>query len=401
MPYAREPHVSYRWTAPTLAVLLGGLLLVGCGREATRAPAAPPEVAVVTVAPELVVLTTELPGRVSAFRTAEIRPQVSGVLMKRLYSEGAVVRSGQALYQIDPATYQAALDNAQATLARAEAQLPPLRLRAERVQSLQADRAVSQQDVDDAASALLQAEAEVKVWKAAVAAAQVNLSRCRITAPVSGRIGRSSATEGALVTAYQPLALSTIQQIDSVYVDVTQSTGDVLQLRRRLDSGLLRQGSAEVSLVLEDGLAYSHRGLLRFREVTTDPTTGSVILRAAFPNPDAVLLPGMFVHALIEDGVSEQAILIPQQGVSRTPKGEPIALVIGEGSIVEQRLLTLDRAVGSRWLVTSGLTIGEQVIVEGSQRARAGTTVKAVPFAETAADSARPDPTTPRPATAN
>ncbi len=401
MPYAREPHTSSRWTAPKLAVLLGGLLLVGCGRETARAPAAAPEVAVVTVAPELAVLTTELPGRVSAFRTAEIRPQVSGVLMKRLYIEGATVRVGQALYQIDPATYQAALENAQATLARAEAQLPPLRLRAGRVQSLQADRAVSEQDADDATAALLQAEAEVKVWKATVAAAQVNLSRCRITAPVSGRIGRSNATEGALVTAYQPLALSIIQQIDSVYVDVTQSTGEVLQLRRRLDAGLLRQGSAEVSLVLEDGLAYSHRGMLRFREVTTDPTTGSVILRAAFANPDAVLLPGMFVHALIEEGVNEQAILIPQQGVSRTPKGEPIALVIGEGSVVEQRLLTLDRAIGSRWLVTSGLTTGEQVIVEGSQRARAGTTVKAVLFAETTADSAQPDPTTPRPATAN
>lgn len=383
------------------ALLLAALLSTGCGRQTPQAAAAAPEVAVVIVTPQAIVVTTELPGRITALRTAEIRPQVSGVLLKRLYTEGAVVRAGQTLYQIDPASYRAALDNAQATLARVEAQLPPLRLRAERVQSLLTDRAVSRQDVDDTAAALLQAEAEANAWKAAVAAAQVNLARCRVTAPVSGSIGRSNVTEGALVTAYQPVPLSTIQQIDSVYVDITQSTGEVLQLRRRLDSGQLRQGSADVSLILEDASHYAHQGTLRFREVTTDPTTGSVALRAVVPNPESLLLPGMFVRALIQEGQSEQAILIPQQSVSRTPKGEPTALVVGKDGTVQLRLLTLDRAVGNRWLVTSGLQAGELVIVEGSQRVRPGAIVKTVPFAEAQAAPAGTNATTVQPATAN
>jgi membrane fusion protein (multidrug efflux system) len=307
MPQRRESFNRSAGVSLALAALALGIGLTGCQRDAARGAPPAPEVAVVTVATQPVVLTTELPGRVAACRTAEIRPQVSGVVMKRLFTEGAVVRSGQVLYQVDPATYQAALDNAKATLARAEAQLPALRQRAERVASLLPDRAVSQQDVDDTAAALHQAEAEVNVWKAAVAAAAVNLAHCRITAPVTGSIGRSTVTEGALVSAYQPVALATIQQIDSVYVDVTQSTSDVLTLRQRMQSGQMQQGSAEVSLVLEDASPYPHKGVLRFREVTTDPSTGSVVLRAIFPNPDAILLPGMFVHALVDEGRTGRA----------------------------------------------------------------------------------------------
>lgn len=401
MAQRRESSKRFAGVVLALVALAVGNGLSGCQRNAARGAPPPPEVAVYTVATQPVVLRTELPGRVAACRTAEIRPQVSGVVLKRLFTEGAAVRAGQVLYQVDPATYQAALDNAQATLARAEAQLPALRQRAERVASLLPDRAVSQQDVDDTAAALHQSEAEVKVWKAAVAAAAVNVAHCRITAPVSGSIGRSAVTEGALVAAYQPVALATIQQIDSVYVDMTQSTSDVLTLRQRLQSGQMQQGSAEVSLVLEDDSPYPHQGILRFREVTSDPSTGSVILRAIFPNPDAMLLPGMFVHAMIEEGANDQAILIPQQGVSRTPKGEPVALVVGAGNAVEQRLLKLDRSLGNQWLVTAGLAPGDLVVVEGSMRARPGTVVTTVPFAAEQATPAGPNATTAHPATAN
>jgi len=340
-----------------------------------------PEVSTVTVQTQKIMLTTELPGRTSAYRIAEIRPQVSGLIRKRLFTEGSDVYAGQALYQIDPAPFRAALNNAKAAFGRAEATLPALRSRAERYRDSLADKAVSQQDYDDAAAALTQAEADIRYWKAIVETACINLGYCRVTAPISGRIGRSNMTEGAVVTAYQPMALATIQQLDPIYADVPQSTTELLRLK---DGGLDHNGRDQnkVRLILEDGAAYPLEGTLQFSDVTVDPTTGSVILRVVFPNPKGVLLPGMFVRAVIKEGVKEQAILIPQQGVSRDHKGNPISLIADAEGKVGLRMLTLDRAMGDKWLVSAGLAPGDRVIVEGLQMLRPGTLVKAVPFDE-------------------
>ncbi|MBE0606671.1 MAG: efflux RND transporter periplasmic adaptor subunit [Deltaproteobacteria bacterium] len=365
-------------------VLSAGLSTGGCGgQKQSPPPPAVPEVAVVTVRPEQVVLTTELPGRTSAYRVAEIRPQISGIVLKRMFHEGADVKAGEVLYQIDPAPYQSALANARGALSRAEANLPALRSRVGRYKDLIPDKAVSQQDYDDVAAALKLAEADVEVWKAAVETARINLAYTRVAAPISGRIGSSNVTEGALVTAQQPAPLSIIQQLDSVYVDVPQSTTELLRLKRSLEGGRLNQGGAgrkKVKLILEDGSAYPLTGTLQFRDVTVDPTTGSVIQRVVFPNPDGVLLPGMFVRAVVREGVKERAILIPQQAVSRDPKGNPVALIVDAGGKVQQRTLALDRAIGDRWLVTTGLASGDRVIVEGMQKARTGASVKSVPF---------------------
>ncbi|OGP20456.1 MAG: efflux transporter periplasmic adaptor subunit [Deltaproteobacteria bacterium RBG_16_66_15] len=364
-------------------VLLVGLLPGGCGNQQQSAPPAVPEVATMTVKPQQVVLTTELPGRTSAYRVAEIRPQVNGLIQKRLFTEGSHVSKGQALYQIDPAPFQAVLDNAKAAVAKAEANLHATRSRAERFKELLPEKAVSRQEYDDAAAALKQTEADIEYWKAMVQTARINLGYTRITAPVSGRIGKSNVTEGALVTAQQPAPLSIIQQLDSVYVDVPQSTAEMLRLKRLLEGGRLNRGGAgrkKVKLFLEDGTAYPLAGTLQFRDVTVDPTTASVILRVVFPNPQGVLLPGMFVRAVVREGIKEQAILIPQQAVSRDPKGDPVALVVDAGGKVSQRMLTLDRAIGDKWLVTTGLESGDRVIAEGMQRARPGASVKVVPF---------------------
>jgi len=329
------------------------------------------------------VLTTELPGRTTACRIAEIRPQVNGIVQKRLFEEGSDVRAGQVLYEIDPAQYQAAYDNAKAALGKAEANLPSIRLRVERYRELLPDKAVSQQEFDDAAAAEKQNLAEIEFWKAMVQTAMINLGYARVTAPISGRIGRSNVTDGALVTAHQPVALATIQQLDPIYVDVPQSTTELLALKRRMEDGrLLPDGTNQkkANLILEAGRVYPLEGTLQFREVTVDPTTGSVILRLVFPNPKGLLLPGMFVRAVVKDGLSEQAILIPQQGVNRNPKGEPFALVVDNAGKVQLRQLTLNRALGDQWLVSSGLAPHERVIVEGMLNARPGATVKAVPW---------------------
>jgi membrane fusion protein (multidrug efflux system) len=375
-------------------VLLGGLLLIGCDRQQQSQPPPPvPEVATVTVQPQQIVLTTELPGRTSAYRIAEIRPQVNGLIQKRLFTEGSDVKAGQVLYEIDPAQFQAALDNAKAALAKAEANLPSIRLRAERYRELLVDKAVSQQELDDAASAEKQMQAEIEFWKAMVETARINLGYTRVTAPISGRIGKSNVTDGALATAYQPMALATIQQLDPIYVDVPQSTTELLRLKRRLEDGrLLPDGTNQkkANLILEAGRAYPLEGALQFRDITVDPTTGSVILRLVFPNPKGLLLPGMFVRAVVKDGVSEQAILIPQQAVSRDPKGNPVALIVGAEGKAQQRMLRLDRAIGDKWLVTSGLAPGDHVIVEGLQKARAGASVKEVPFDTGEKSDARP-----------
>ncbi len=306
---------------------------------------------------------------------------MNGIIKKRLFTEGSDVKAGQVLYQIDPAPFQAALDSATAALAKSRANLAVTRLRFERYKGLLAGSAVSQQDYDDREAALKQAEADIEYCKAAVETARINLNYTRVTAPISGRIGKSNVTDGALVIAYQPLALATIQQLDPIYVDVTQSTTELLRLRRRLAQGHLNRRGIDrkrVNLVLGDGTSYSHEGTLQFRDVTVDPTTGSVILRIVTPNPERILLPGMFVRAVVEEGVAENAILVPQQGVSRTPKGEPFALVVNSAGAVEQRMLTLNRAIGDKWLVSSGLSIGDRVVVEGMLNVRPGSAVKAV-----------------------
>lgn len=381
--------------AIVLMVLLCSLLLTACDRP-TQSQGHPPvpEVATVTMEPQKVVLTTELPGRTAAFRVAEIRPQVSGLILKRLFEEGSDVKAGQILYQIDPAPFQAALDNARAALGRAEANLPAIRSRAERYKELLADKAVSQQDYDDAAAALKQAQADIQYWKAQVETARINLGYCRVTAPISGRIGRSKVTEGAIVTAYQPVALATIQQLDPIYVDAPQSTTELLRLKRRLENGRLKNHGTDqnkVKLILEDGTSYPLEGVLQFSDVTVDPTTGSVILRVVFPNPEGDLLPNMFVRAVIKEGVKEQAILVPQQGVARDRKGNPFALIVDAENKVGQRMLTLDRAMGDKWLVSAGLAPGDRVIVEGMQRVRPGAAVKVVPFKENGTKPAAPE----------
>ena len=323
----------------------------GCQNRQQEGPSStppPPQVVTVTVKPQSIMLTSELPGRTTAHRVAEIRPQVNGLIKKRLFIEGSDVKAGDVLYQIDPASFQAALSNAEAAMVRSEANLPAIRSRVSRYDELLAEKAISQQDYDDAAAQLKQAEADIQYWKAAVETARINLAYTHITAPISGRIGRSNVTEGAIVTAYQPLALATIQQLDPIYVDVPQSTSELLRLKRRLAAGELNQNThqqSKVGLVMEDGTPYPLEGTLQFRDITVDPSTGSVILRAVFPNPDAFLLPNMFVRAVMKEGVDEHALLIPQQAVSRDPKGNPVALIVDHDGKVQQRMLAVDRAI--------------------------------------------------------
>ncbi|MBE7501875.1 MAG: efflux RND transporter periplasmic adaptor subunit [Verrucomicrobiales bacterium] len=358
-------------------------LLTSCQRPAGPPPAAVPEVATLTVARQPVLLTTELPGRTAAYRIAEIRPQVNGLIQRRLFTEGTDVVAGQELYQIDPAPFQAALANAQAALGRSEASLPALESRADRFRQALADKAVSQQDLEDAEAAMKQAQADAAYWRAMVETARINLAYARVVSPIAGRIGKSGVTDGAIVTAYQPIPLASIQQMDPMYVDVPQSTTELLRLRHRLEEGRLScegTNGNQVQLVLGDGTRYAHEGTLQFRDVSVDPTTASVILRMVFPNPDGVLLPGMFVRAVVREGVNDQAILIPQQTVSRDPKGNPLVLLVNEEGKVEPRTLVLDRALGDQWLVSSGLAPGDRVIAEGVQKVRPGVAVKAVPF---------------------
>jgi membrane fusion protein (multidrug efflux system) len=345
-------------------------------------------------------ITVELPGRTAPYLVADVRPQVSGIIQKRLFDEGADVKENDVLYQLDPATYQAAYDSAKAALAKAEARLRPLLSRAERYKELTAIKAVSQQDYDDILATCEQARADIEVCKAAVETARINLAYTRVTAPASGRIGRSSVTVGALVTAYQPVALATIQQLDPIYVDVPQSTAELLRLQRRLEGGrLTREGTNgnRVQLILGDGTPYPLKGNLQFRDVSVDPTTGSVILRAVFPNPKGVLLPGMFVRAVVNEGINDRAILVPQQAVSRDTKGNPMAMVVGANNRVEPRRLNLDREIGDQWLVSSGLAPGERVIMEGLQKVRPGVEVRAVPFGEGAKQTAKTAPSAPAP----
>ncbi|RAI70894.1 efflux transporter periplasmic adaptor subunit [Pseudomonas fluorescens] len=349
---------------------LAVLLLSGCKEPQQVAAAAPPEVGVVTLNAQNVLLSSDLPGRTSAYRVAEVRPQVSGIIQKRLFSEGAVVKQGQQLYQIDPSAYQAAYD-------KAKANLDTTRNLAERYKRLVESRAISRQQFDDAAANYLQAQADLKI-------AQINLQYTKVLAPIDGRISRSAVTEGALVSTNQADALASINQLDPIYVDVTQASTEMLRLRREVASGGLSMAGPEqvkVQLKLEDGSRYNQSGALKFTEVTVDPSTGAVTMRAAFPNPDNILLPGMFVHANLAEGVREQAVLVPQQGVTRDLKGQATAYVVGEGNKAELRDIKVMRTIGNQWLVESGLQAGDRVVTEGVQRVRAGIEVIPVPAA--------------------
>lgn len=378
-------QTSYVRLMTAAIVVAVGFMTTACSKkQAAMPPSGPPEVGVITVQPQRVALTTELSGRTAPHLIAEVRPQVGGIIKKRLFTEGSDVKAGQVLYQIDPASYEAAHASARASQARAEATLGMVRLKAERYQDLVKIKAVSQQDNDDAQAALKQAEADLAAAKAAVETARINLAYTKITAPISGRIGRSSITDGALVTANQATALATIQQLGTMYVDVTQSSAELLRLKQTLASGMLKKDSAtaqaRVKLLLEDGSPYPLPGTLKFSEVTVDQSTGSITLRAVFPNPKQVLLPGMFVRAVLEEGVNEQAMLVPQRGVTRNPKGDAMVMVVGAEEKVEPRVIQVVRTVGENWLVSDGLKPGDRVILEGLQKARPGTPVKAVPF---------------------
>jgi membrane fusion protein (multidrug efflux system) len=375
------------FAAASFGIAAAAAVLSGCGETsvAAVAPVAPaPEVGVLVVQPQKVALTTELAGRTSPYVVAEVRPQVAGIVKQRLFQEGADVRAGEVLYQIDPATYQATYDSARASLAKAQANLATARTRAERYRELVAITAVSQQDYDEADGALQQAQAEIALARAAVETARINLGYTRVTSPISGRISRSSVTPGALVTAHQAATMTTVQQLDPIYVDVTQSSAELLRLKRELESGRLKSAGANqaaVGLLLEDGTPYPVAGKLQFSDVTVDQGTGTITLRAVFPNPKGLLLPGMYVRAVLPEGVDEHAILAPQQAVTRDAKGNPTALVLGAEGKVEQRALKTTRTVGDKWLVTEGLKPGDQLIVDGLQKIRPGVTVKGVPAA--------------------
>ncbi len=353
-------------------------LMAACSKEEAPPPPPTPTVGVVTVAQEAVTLTTELPGRIAAVETSEVRPQVSGVIRRRLFTEGAMVRSGQVLYEIEDAPYRAALGTAQGLLGAAQSQINATRLQAQRYGQLVALNAVSKQEADNATASAQQARANVAAQRAAVEAARVNLNFTRIKAPISGRIGRSIFTAGALVQTGQTDALATIQRTDTVYVDVTQSAAQLLDLKAAMASGGVTRGdgTARVQLILPNGQTYPIEGRLQFAEVTVDPATGAVTLRASFPNPNGLLLPGMYVRAKLVEGIRSQAIMAPQEGITRDPRGKATAMVVTAQNKVEQRNVVTDRVIGDKWIVTSGLKPGDKLIVEGLLNLRPGTTVK-------------------------
>ncbi|WP_312317118.1 multidrug efflux RND transporter periplasmic adaptor subunit SmeD [Stenotrophomonas sp.] len=366
----------YRYLALSLAVALS---LSACGGgEQQGQQGGPGQVTVATLKSEQVGLTRELPGRTTAFLVAEVRPQVSGIVAKRLFTEGGLVTAGQALYQIDDASYRAQANSARAQLVRAEATANAARLSAKRITELAKVDAVSQQDLENAVAAQKQADADVGAAKATLDAANVTLGYARITAPIAGRIGKSSVTQGALVSAGQADALATVQQLDPIYVDLTQSAAELLELRRELAAGRLKDNQTlPVTILLEDGSEFSHKGTLEFSEVSVDPTTGSYALRVKVENPDQVLMPGMYVRAVVGSGVRENALLVPMQGIARDAKGDTTAMVVGKDNKVEVRPVKVSRALGDKWLVEDGLQPGDKVIVEGLQKIQPGMPVQA------------------------
>lgn len=376
-----------RQLKPACIALMSAFLLAACSGEkqgvtgaVAAAPPPAPTVTVLTVKSESVPLIAELPGRTSPYLIAELRPQVTGIIQQRQFNEGSVVEAGQMLYRIDPATYKAAYDSARANLARAEANVHAARLKAERYAGLVQIEAVSKQANDDASAALKQAQADVAAAKAAVDKAKIDLDFTRVKSPISGRIGRSAVTPGALVTANQAQALATVQQLDPIYVDLTQSSVEMLRLRRDLEAGKLQRAGGQtvpVMLVLEDGSEYAAEGRLAFSEVSVDPSTGSVTLRAVFPNPQGELLPGMYVRARLAQGVRSDAILVPHAALSRDPRGNAVLMVVNAEGKVEARTVKAAQSLGDKWVISDGLAAGERVIVEGLQRARPGTVVQA------------------------
>jgi membrane fusion protein (multidrug efflux system) len=363
-----------------LAAALGlSALLAGCGQQQAGGPQRPaPEVGFITVRAEPLVLQSELAGRTTPYLVSEVRPQVSGIIKSRRFEEGSQVKAGQVLYEIDPAPYEAAVAQAKAALANAQAAVEAARLKDQRYSELLAIEGVSQQEADDAKVAHQQAVAAVAQMQAALATAQINLDYTKVRAPISGLIGKSTVTPGALVTANQETALATIRTLDPIYVDMTQSSTDLLKLRRLIGARGMQSGQATVHLKLEDGSDYPHRGIMKFTEVAVDIATGSVTLRAEFPNPDNVLLPGMYVRAVLDQAVSTSAILAPQQGITRDVKGDATALVLTADNKVERRTLVAERAVGDRWLITKGLAEGDRLIIEGTSKVRVGDTVTPV-----------------------
>ncbi len=429
-------------SANKLKTLIGTLLLCillsfGCKKESKAPPQSVPEVSTITIAPETVTLTTELPGRTSSFMIAEIRPQVNGILQKRLFTEGTDIKAGELLYEIDPAPFKAALDNAEANLsvskesaerakaslnaslansARQKSSLELAKINLKRIENLfkenvipesQRDQAVTETEVAEAAfkaseaqvesdkEAVSATEAVIKQAEAALKTAKINLEYTKIKAPISGRIGKSNVTVGALVIAYQPLSLTTIQQFDPIYVDVIQSTTELFKLKRRLTENELKndeKNQKKVKLILEDSQEYPLEGELQFRDVTVDPSTGSYTIRIVFPNPDGYLLPGMFVRAKIIEGINDKAILIPQQSLLRNPKGEPMTMLVNSSGKIEQRMINVDRALGHKWIVSSGLVPGDKIVVEGIQKIREGVSVKEVHFKEQAEEEQGKNP---------
>ncbi|WP_159819004.1 efflux RND transporter periplasmic adaptor subunit [Colwellia sp. 20A7] len=367
-----------------VTALASAIVLSGCEQnQQANAPAKQPTpVGVIKLTSQPLTLTKELPGRVTASQVAQIRPQVNGIVQTRLFTEGAEVKKGQALYQIDPATFEAQIATSKAAITKAQANIANAKAKSDRYSDLLKIKAVSQQDFDEADANYKSAQADLLTAQAQLKTAQININYSKVSSPISGQIGKSTVTAGALVSANQATALATVTQLDPIYIDLTQSSSELTRLKKAIANGDLDRdltAQSKVELKMEDGSVYPHKGTLKFSEVTVDPSTGSVTLRAEFPNPEKLLLPGMYVRAVIVEGVKTDAILVPQRGVSRNSKGEPTAMVVSKNNTVEARVLKTDRTIGSNWLVTSGLNDGDQVIVEGLQKIAPGASVNAVP----------------------
>lgn len=376
---------QFRRATPVAVVLAAAAFLAACDdKKQAQAPAAPPpaEVVVQTLAGRTVPLVTDLPGRTAAYRVAEVRPQVTGIVQKRLFEEGGQVKAGQQLYQIDPATYQAALQSAQADVVKARATLKSVEAKAARYADLVKINAVSKQEYDDVTASQDQAKAQVMVAQAAVETARINVGYTKVYAPIDGVIGKSNVTEGALVTANQTTALATITQLDPIYVDVSQSTSELMRLRQAVAAGLVRAGQADqapVTLRLDGAsAAYPHAGQLKFSDVTVDQSTGAVQVRAVFPNPDKLLYPGLFVRARVEQGSRDGALLVPQRALVRNPDGSAAVWVVGADNKVAPRPVTTAQVVGDSWLIDAGLAAGERIVVEGLQKIRPGAEIRPV-----------------------
>jgi membrane fusion protein (multidrug efflux system) len=384
-----KPHLSIYFVTEVRfymknSIFIGGLLLTavalsGCQQASEQAPKAMvPEVSYITVNTSTYKMETKMQARVVASRVAEVRPQVGGIIQKRLFTEGNTVEEGQLLYQIDPATYEAAYNEAKATLNSAKATVKTTKLKDERYANLVKIEGISQQDADDAHADYLEAQADIQMYEAALETARINLEFTKVKAPISGNIGISTVTQGALVTAEQTDELATIRTLDPIYVDMTRSSKELLKLRQMISKSGIKKGTANVSLVLEDGSIYSHEGQLKMQEVAVDTSTGAVILRAEFPNPEGLLLPGMFVRTQVNEALDENAILAPQQGIYQSGSGDMYAYIIGDDNKIERRTVETSNVSGNKWVVTSGLSVNDKLLVEGSGKVRPGSEVKPV-----------------------